>query len=114
MEYSIKKNNGKGEINFTKIKGKIFKILPIYEGKQLNNTVVFDKITAEINLNKYLKKLNLELEGLIYQVEENSKSYYALYDINNIILGLKIVELDHDLVKSSVFRCISILEKLGG
>jgi hypothetical protein len=96
-----------------KWKKKIFKILPIYEGKEYKNQGKIELDIAYNNFNKYLNGLIIELKGTSKRNDLSNYIIMLLGDILNILYGIQNIGIDKQiLVKQSVFKMMSILNKL--
>lgn len=90
------------------LKGRIYKILPIYENIDLNgNKETEDEHEALVRFSKYLSKLIIELSG---EYSDNTPD-----EIKYILTTLKGMKkeyesLDHDMVKSTVFHMLSTIK----
>lgn len=90
---------------FKKLPNKIFKILPIYEGKDIyTNNINCDSITAYGNYQSYLDTFTIELSGASNIFPHTSK----FIEILALIEGMKTIkEYEHKKVKKIVFKCIN-------
>lgn len=87
----------------------IFKILPIYEGLAKSKEIVYSPEQAYMHYQKHLEKVIVEVVG-DYYIYDNNEEYLKLLAI---LEGLKEVCIDeHDKVKSMVFECIKICERI--
>lgn len=101
-----KLNNRNSQQNLV---GRIYKLLPIYEGKVLDTDKILDKDIAYNNFQKNINMLMLYLSGIRNRYGNNEY-------LENIIItlsGLKTVGKDsHSIVKSSVFYCVKTAERM--
>lgn len=70
---------------------RIYKILPLFE-------------ESEINYKKYVEALYVELSG--------NHDFQEIVQIKYKIKGLIELNAQHDMVRRTVFECISILDRL--
>ena len=89
--------------------GKIYKLLPIYEGKLMYTNERLEESVAYNNFQKNINMLMLYLMGI--------KCRYGINEyLESIVLtlsGLKTVGIgNHKLVKSTVFACMELAEKM--
>ncbi len=94
---------------YKRLSSRVYKILPILEGKDLKGKVVFTPEIAKENFKKHLSKLLLELYG-------NSSVFFTTecsLEVIGILKGiLMTVSPDNkDIIRTSVFDCMSLLEK---
>lgn len=86
-----------------------WKILPIYEGKNLNNIVVYDRNTAYANYQKYLIFLNTKIFGASKYWKDNQKYIELLY----LVKGMsKFNDDEHNKVKYTVLHCNKLIENM--
>lgn len=88
----------------------IFKLLPTYEGKSFQSKeIVYSPEQAYMHYQQHLEKVIVEVVG-DYYIYDNNEEYLKLLAI---LEGLKEVYIDeHDKVKSMVFECIKICERI--
>lgn len=96
---------------YKKLKGSLFKIIPLYEGRDFKTRKVTLVPEAAFNSYKnYTSNLLVELHG------NSSLFFVSAYSIKvfNIIRGMLLeVEMDeHERVKSCVMECINLCDKI--
>ena len=86
--------------------GKIFKLLPIYEGKDIYGNVVCTPDEAKINFQKQIVLLETELMGLDFS---DSK----INDLMLLLSGMKRYDVgQHTEVKCCVIKAINLCKKI--
>lgn len=89
-------------IYYKSLRGKVFKILPLYESK--NDGLI-----------RYIASLIFEMEGFLYRVESEEAMQEmlgiiatadSLYDISLFM------DMSHEDVKSEIFKCLSVINRL--
>lgn len=71
--------------------GRIYKILPLYEENKNNFKI-------------YIEGLYVEMCG--------NEDYSEIHQIRNKIKGLNVTEVNHNLVRRTVFECINIVDRI--
>lgn len=93
----------------TSLRNRIWKLLPIYEGKDKSGQVVLPFEKAYCNFYKNLEKLILEISGANEIWYETSEYVELLY----LLTGMKtFLAEDHDRIKSIVVHCADLCEKM--
>ena len=89
-----------------------FKILGIYEGKDpRTKKVVYSEDESYENYQKYLDTFCIEVWGA-YELYPNDGNFHKL---TRVLEGLKLIKIkEHDRLRSKVFECIDICNKIGG
>ena len=89
-------------IYYKSLRGKVFKILPLYESQ--NEGIV-----------RYIASLLFEMEGFLYRVESQDAlqemlsiiaTTDSLYDISLFM------DMSNEDVKSEIFKCLSVINRL--
>ena len=98
------------ELYYDNLIGGFYKILPLFEGLDVKSKeVIHDKDKAYDQFQKYITNFIVEICGGYYMFENNVK----FLKLVNILEGMQHIEYDeHKKLKSSVFNCISICNKL--
>jgi len=92
-----------------KLIDKIYKLLPIYEGKIINSDIAIGKDSAYANFQRNINMLILQIFGII---KKTGKKEY-LQDIYFILEGLKDVGTDNQIrVRNTIFDCVRLVKKL--
>lgn len=108
LEYNPVTNNW--IVNYDLISKKIYKLLPIYEGKVKGSDVKLQKDIAYGNFIKNLDVLTSEIRGVFAEAEIHknlSEAYVAL-------LGLKGIDGDsHEAVRNVILHCVNLLNEMG-
>jgi len=89
---------------------KIYKLLPIYEGRDRDGYISISAIQAYNNFSKNLKRVILEVSGAEKIWFENS--YYT--EIYCLLVGLEkeFAENQHSELKSTIMHCIALCKKM--
>jgi len=96
---------------FTNLRNKIWKLLPIYEGRDKDKKIVYDSKEAYSNFYQSLARIITEVLGLKSVYYENAQYAELLY----ILEGMKTFsEAEHDRVKDIVLYCCNLCEKMKG
>ena len=93
----------------TSLRNRIWKLLPIYEGKDKQGGVIIPPETAYRNFKKNLQKLTVEVNGA------NDIFFSSSYFVQLLCLlqGLDSVTIDeHEKVKNIVTHCADLCEKI--
>ena len=99
------------DVDYSLISKKIYKLLPIYEGKIKGSDVKVDKSKAYENFIKNLDILILEVRGILSKIEIASN----LPEVYVLLEGLKGVDKDsHDEVRNAILHCTNLLSNVGG
>jgi len=89
--------------------GKIYKLLPIYEGKLLDKTELLDRITSYNNFQKNINMVILYLVGIKNRYGDNK----YIENIITTLSGLKTIGKDnHSVVRTTIFACVKMAEKM--
>jgi hypothetical protein len=94
---------------YKRLSGRVYKTLPIIEGKDLSGKIVFLPETAKENFKKHISKLLVEIHGnsdIFFDTE------YAV-EVRGILRSM-LMEVDIDNkpeIRTLVFDCISLLHK---
>jgi hypothetical protein len=94
---------------YSSLVNECFKLLPVFEGRDLKtNKIIHSKEVAYLQYKKYLVSFLNEIYGSYYMLD----SIYLLRLLANLegMLGIQLNE--HDKLKSLVFKCIGIVNKL--
>lgn len=93
-----------------KLIGKIYILLPTFEGREhVSKQIVYSQEDAYANFLKNLNKLKIEINGCV----NNYPDIVEFIEMYNIIEGLKSIKIEeHDLLKQHVFNLIDICEKI--
>jgi hypothetical protein len=88
---------------------RFFKILPIFEGRDLyNKQKIYSEEVALKNYKIYITNFIIEFSGFANLIEDD-----LVLRLVNILIGIEnITWKDHDKLKSAVFNCIDISKKL--
>lgn len=90
------------------LKNRIWKLLPIYEGKNLDKKVVCTREEAYNNFYMYLSRITTELVGAKNINKDNG--YYA--ELLYLLEGMKeFSEDEHDRVRDIVLHCCNLCDK---
>ena len=98
-------------INYSLIGKKVYKLLPMYEGKLKDSDM---KLSREVALNNFIKNLDVltsEIRGILSKVEfhENLSEVYVALE------GLKGIDDNaHNTVRSVILHCVNLLNVIGG
>jgi hypothetical protein len=103
----------KDQINSDKmlisLRNRIWKLLPIYEGKNKEGIIILTNSKAYNNYKKNLDKLIIEVWGA-------SEIWFANHNFVQLLCllqGMKtITEDDHDRLKTTVTHCTDLCEKM--
>lgn len=95
---------------FKRLSKRVFKSIPILEGKDLHGRVIYPVKIAEENFKKHVSKLLVEIYG-------NSSIFFSNEYSIEIIGLLKSLLMDIDIedrppVRGIIFDCISLLDKV--
>lgn len=86
-----------------------WKALPIFEGKDLSNKVVYSPEEALVNYKKHLSFLITKVSGATKVWSDNQ--YYA--ELFYLLNGMQdFTEDEHERVKSMVNRCIDLINSM--
>lgn len=94
---------------YKRISSRIYKTLPILEGKDLSGKVIYSPEVAKENFKKHMSKLLVEIHGnsdIFFNTE------YAI-EVRGILRST-LMEVDIDnrpKIRTLVFDCISLLDK---
>lgn len=89
--------------------GDSFKLLPIYEGRDIKtNQIIYNENEAYDNYRKYLINFLNEIYGSYYMLD----SVLLLKLLANLEGMLTIGLKEHSKLKSLVFKCIGIVNRL--
>lgn len=90
------------------LRNRVWKLIPIYEGKDKDGNVVCDEIEALIRFKKNLNRILTEIDGA-YENSENPR----YFELMNILKGLENYGCGkHDEMRDIVFYCCDILNDL--
>lgn len=96
---------------FASLKNRIWKLLPIFEGKGMDRKIVYSREEAYEKYQLYLLRVLTELDGA-KNINKNNGYYAELY---YLLEGMKDFSCDeHDRVRDIVLHCCGLCEKLGG
>lgn len=94
---------------FVNLRNKIWKLLPIYEGRDKDKKIVYSVDQAYNNFYQSLTRIVTEVLGLKNIYNENPQYAELLY----ILEGMKTFsEAEHDRVKDVVLYCCNLCEKM--
>ena len=109
MEYKNKISQASKEKYLTSLRNRIWKLLPIYEGKDKSGNIVIPFEKAYCNFYKNLEKIIIEISGANEIWYENSEYIELLY----LLVGMKsFLAEEHDRIKSIVVHCSDLCEKM--
>lgn len=109
MDYNIKITDQSNIRYITSLRNRVWKLLPIYEGRDKDKKIVMSADKAYDNFYKNLEKLILEVSGASEIWFENSYYIELLY----LLTGMKtFVAEDHARIKSIVTHCTDLCEKI--
>lgn len=98
-------------INYSLMSKKVYKLLPMYEGKVKDSEI---KINREIALNNFSKNLDVltsEMRGIMSKCEFHKK----LSEVYFALEGLKGIDNNaHETVRSVILHCVNLLNGIGG
>jgi len=89
-------------IYYKSLRGKLFKILPLYES---NND----------GLTRYIASLIFEMEGFLYRVksEESMQEMLGIIATADSLYDISLfMDVSHEEVKSEIFKCLSVINRL--
>lgn len=102
-------NNINEDKYFISLKNRIWKLLPIYEGKGINKEIIYSKDDAFGKYQLYLSRILTELDGA-KNINKSNTRYAELY---YLLEGMKNFTLDdHKKVRDIVLHCCGLCEKL--
>ena len=108
LEYNAIENSF--AVDYSLISKKVYKLLPIYEGKVKDSEVKLTKDIAFGNFIKNLDVLTSEIRGILSKVEIHKN----LSEVYIALEGLKGVDNDaHDTVRNVVLHCVNLLNEMG-
>jgi len=109
MEYNINLSPTARIKYLTSLRNRIWKLLPIYEGKDKSGKVVIQFDKAYDNFYKNLEKLVLEMSGANEIWYDNAEYVELLY----LLTGMKtFLAEDHDRIKYIIVHCADLCEKM--
>ena len=109
MDYNIKITDQSNVRYITSLRNRVWKLLPIYEGRDKDKKIVMSADKAYDNFYKNLEKLILEVSGASEIWFENSYYIELLY----LLTGMKtFLAEDHARIKSIVTHCTDLCEKI--
>lgn len=109
MDFNIKITDQSNVRYITSLRNRIWKLLPIYEGRDKDKRIVLPADKAYSNFYKNLEKLILEVSGASEIWFENSYYIELLY----LLTGMKtFLAEDHARIKSIVTHCTDLCEKI--
>ena len=109
MEYKISISPTAKIKYLTSLRNRIWKLLPIYEGKDKSGKVVMEFEKAYANFYKNLEKLVVEMSGANEIWYDNGEYHELLY----LLTGMKTFTAeDHDRIKTIVVHCADLCEKM--
>lgn len=109
LEYDNRSDNFM--VNYSLIKNRVYKLLPIYEGKVKGATELIDKDKAFENFLKNLDVITVEIRGILSKIEISKN----LSEVYIALEGLKGIDKDsHDIVRAVVLHCENLLNDIGG
>jgi hypothetical protein len=91
------------------LRNQCWKLLPIFEGKDINNEIVYSKEEAYSNYQKHLTFLITKVSGA-NKIWIDNQYYYELAMILNGMRDFTIEE--HDRVRYMVHHCTHLVEKM--
>jgi hypothetical protein len=87
------------------LKKKIYKLLPVIEGRDISGKVIYDEITARVNFRKNLIVLINKVAGASVIWFENPQWREILYQLQ----GLLAYDYPHEQVRQIIFYCTNDL-----
>ena len=101
--------NDSFDVNYEAISNKIYKLLPIYEGKVKGSELKVDKNRAYENFMKNLDILIIEIRGILSKIEVTK----YLSEAYILLEGLKGVdENSHNEVRNAILHCTNLLKSI--
>lgn len=98
-------------VDYTLISNKVYKLLPIYEGRVKDSQDHIDKNKAYENFVKNLDVLTMEIRGILSKIEFHQN----LSEVYIALEGLKGISIDsHDIVRNTILHCVNLLKQIGG
>lgn len=91
------------------LRNQCWKLLPIFEGKDIHNNTIYGKDEAYNNYQKHLTFLITKVSGAS-KIWMDNQYYYELAMILNGMRDFTIEE--HDKVKYMVHHCTNLVEKM--
>jgi hypothetical protein len=109
-KYNIELYNFDACNYFNSLIGNFYKLLPIYEGKDVvNKNKIYTKEESYLHFQVYLSNFIIELSGGCHLFYENNQLIKLLTSLE----GLRGIGINHhDEVKSVTFNCINICNKI--
>lgn len=93
------------------LRDRVWKLLPVYEGKDKDGRVICEKEEALKRFKKNLNRVITEINGAESIFSDNNR----YIELVNILNGLKFYDSEkHDELKDIIFYCCDILESVGG
>lgn len=89
-------------IYYKSLRGKVFKILPLYES---NND----------GLTRYIASLIFEMEGFLYRIksEESLQEMISIISTADSLYDSSLfMDMSNEDVKSEIFKCLSVVNRL--
>lgn len=89
-------------IYYKSLRGKFFKILPLYE-------------SSNDGLSRYIASLVLEMEGFLYRIEsvEATQEMLSIIATADSLYDISLfMDVSHEEVKSEIFKCLSVVNRL--
>lgn len=109
MEYNVEINNKTLSEVLTSLRNRIWKLLPIYEGKDMSGRITISEMAAYKNFKKNLQKVTIEVYGANDILFQNTQFVQLLC----LLQGLESVKIDeHEKVKNIVKHCADLCEKI--
>ena len=94
------------------LRDRVWKLLPVYEGKDKDGKIVCEKEEALKRFKKNLNRVLTEIKGAEVVFSGDNNRYIELV---NILSGLNFYDSNkHDELKDVIFYCCDILEGVGG
>lgn len=94
---------------YTNLRNRCWKLLPIYEGKDINGEVIYSREESVILFRKNLNRLVTEVSGAANIYFENSRYQELL----NLLAGMNMYGEDsHETVRDILLHCCNICEDM--
>ena len=93
-----------------KLIDRVYKLLPIYEGKLLGTEERLPEAEAYRN---FQTNINMAVNSMLGVVRLTGQKEY-IEDVILILMGLKSVGIgNREIVRKSIFKCVKLIERLG-
>lgn len=109
LEYNALNNNY--SVNYKILSKKVYKLLPLYEGKVKDSDIKLQPEIALKNFYKNIDVLTCEMRGILSKIEFHKSVLEVLLALE----GLREVDGDsHTTVRNVVLHCVNLLNEIGG